>query len=177
MFFEMCKSLKLPAEISLGKLWLDCREDVIEWLEHPDDPWEDAAVPERVSNFIKVLNKFAPAFLKQPEIEKQLNQILNSILERAEADMSFSYSSTHDEDALTRRAAGFDQLNKSFGELALLPIWTPQQGESLKDYAGRFDSEAEALREEVPWGPDYDDSDHISGTSDDVNILDLFRDL
>jgi hypothetical protein len=177
MFFEMCKTLQLTPEVNLNQVWLDCREDVKEWVENADDPWEDAAVPERVSKFMKVLNKFAPAFLQEPGVEKQLNEILDSILERAEADTNVIYSSTSDENELTRRAAGFDQLHKSFGELAALPLWTERQEESLKDYATHFHSEAEAVREDIPWDPDYDDSQHVSEASDEVNVADLFRDL
>jgi hypothetical protein len=179
MYFEICRALKLSPSVDLTNLWLDCRKHVRDWVDHPDDPWEDAIVPQNVSKFINVLNRFAPSFLRQPEIKKQLNETLELILERAEADTSCIFDSTRDEEEISRRATGFDDLNESFEELADIPIWSPRQGESLKEYASNFHAQAESLREDITQEPDYDDDGHSSSSSsnDEVDIAELFQDL
>ena len=104
--------------------------------------------------------------------------MLDTILDRADADDRVIFDSPKSDDEVSRRANGFDELHKSFRELAGVPLLTEKQGESLQSYATHFHAEAEALREQLPWEPDYDgDARHSSSSSDEINPIDLFRDL
>lgn len=176
-FFEICNALGASPNIDLCPLWTDCIDDVDYWVEHPDAIWDDNAVPERVTKFLKILNSFAPTFLQDPKVHEQLQKMLDTILDRATTDDNSIYDSPQDDDEIGRRAQGFDELHKSFGDLADIPLWGEDQQKSLQQCATHFWAEAASLREGLPWEPDYDDSGTSRPPSAEVNLSELFRDL
>jgi hypothetical protein len=176
-FFEICGELDIPPDIDLGEAWADCLDDARSWLDDQGVIWEDDGVPGRVAEFLKVLNEFVPSFLERPEVRQQLQEMLDFILERATTEDNSSYESPRDEDEASQRSNGFDDLHKRFEELAALPVWTEEQGKSLKQCAAHFSAEAQSLLDGLPLEPDSDDSGHQRPASEDVNINELFRDL
>jgi hypothetical protein len=176
-FFDICSELEIAPEIDFTEAWADCSEDVKRWVEDPVVIWQHDGVPGRVANFLRILNKFQPSFVAEPDVRQQLNDMLASILERATVEENSSYDSPKDADEAAERADGFDGLHKSFEKLAAVPVWAEEQRKSLNQCAVHFSGEADSLREGLPSEPESDDSRYERPTSDDVNIIELFHDL
>ena len=177
VFFEICKELNIASDIDLSAAWSECLEDVEYWVENPDDPWEDTVIPQKVSKFLKIVTEFAPAFLQGTKIREELHKMLNAILERADEDDQVIFDSPKSDDDVHRRANGFDELHKSFEALAAVSFCTEEQKENLERYATHFWAEAGSLREQLPWEPDYDDDSRSHSSFDEVDPIELFRDL
>jgi hypothetical protein len=159
------------------KAYGNCLDDAKSWLDDPEVIWEDDGVPKRVAEFLHVLNEFVPSFLEMPEVHEQLQEMLETILERATSDDNSCYGTPKDDDEAAQRANGFDDLQNYFENLAAVPVWTEEQKKSLNQCAAHFSAEADSLREGLPVEPDYDGSEHERSESEEINISELFRDL
>ncbi len=176
-FFEMCTELRISPDIDLAGAWAVCMEDVAAWVDGTHVIWQDDAVPERVAEFLSILNEHHPAFFESEEHCHQLKVALGDILQRTTQENKWAYGNPESKDEASERADGFENLQESLEKMADLPFWTEEQRKSLGECAVRFSADADALREGFSPEPDDDDTEYEPPTSDRVNINDLFRDL
>ncbi len=179
-FLEICNELQISFPIDFSEAWIDCAEDVKRWVEEPDVIWQDDGVPAKVAAFWRILNAFYPAFLEKTNIRRQLDDMIDAMLERATTDDNSCYDPPKDGEDAANRANGFESQHKSFEQLADTPAWNQRQQKALKECAIHFKAEADSLWEDVPPEVNYDDwdKDQRPALPDvDVGIDDLFLDL